>query len=68
MSSDRLAAVLERLARLEQSVEDLRTEVKMIQEEIARRNGYMKWTLVLLVTVLSFVAAMFGLGWRPPAG
>ncbi|RLG83237.1 MAG: hypothetical protein DRO39_08685 [Thermoprotei archaeon] len=58
--------IIERLARLEQQVEDIRRELDDLKQLIMQRNGYMKWFLGLLITILSFVAAMFGLGWRPP--
>jgi len=54
-----IAEMKERLARLE-------TKVDAIESELRKRNGMMKWTIVLLGMILSFVAAMFGMGWRPP--
>jgi len=58
--------IIERLARLEQQVEDIKRELEDLKQLVMQRNGYMKWFFILLVTILSFVAAMFGLGWRPP--
>jgi type VI protein secretion system component VasF len=63
-----LMDIVERLSRLEAKVEDLGREMSELKAEMRRRNGMMKWMVVMLGMILSFVAALFGLGWRPPVG
>jgi len=58
--------IIERLARLEQKVEDLEKKIDELTQMITQHNGYFKWMAIMMSIVLSFVAAMFGLGWRPP--
>ena len=58
--------IIERLARLEQKVEDLEAKIEDLKQIVLQRNGYLKWMVIILIIVLSFVSAMFGLGWRPP--
>ena len=68
--------IVYRLARLETKVEDME---KMLQDiskrldqldkkimSLSANHVSVKWFTYLLVILLSFVAAMFGLGWRPP--
>lgn len=55
----------ERLARVEQKVEDMESEIKYIKKLLVQRNGYMKWMIVMLGMILSFIAALFGIGWKP---
>ena len=55
----------ERLAKVEQKVEDMDNEIKYIKKLLIQRNGYMKWMFIMLGMILSFIAALFGLGWRP---
>jgi len=70
-----------RVARLEQETKDMREDVKEVREEMSslketvlkfmesmteKYNTFMKWLVVIIVIILSFVSAMFGLGWRPP--
>lgn len=57
--------IRERLARVEQRVEDMDNELKYIKKLLVQRNGYMKWMFIMLGMILSFIAALFGLGWRP---
>ena len=74
----------ERVARVEQEVNDLKgemgefrkdikDELRKIEDEIAslrkareRSNGMMKYMITMLVIILSFVAALLGMGWSPP--
>jgi len=58
--------IVERLARLEAQVEALKEDIQELKQLVAKRNGMMKWMIIMLGMILSFVAAMFGLGWRPP--
>jgi len=44
----------------------LRSEMKSIIDTERRRDGMMKYMIVVLTLVLSFVAALLGIGWRPP--
>lgn len=94
MSTDVWREIVERLARVEQRVEDVEEEIRDLKRLIesrnsciddlerrmsrvevevsdlkrivAQRNGYFKWITVILAMILSFVAALFGLGWKPP--
>ena len=52
---------------------DVKEELRKIESEIAslrkareRSNGMMKYTITMLVIILSFVAALLGMGWSPP--
>ena len=61
-----LIKINERLARIETRLDNIEQDIDELKQVVNKRNGYLKFTLVLLGMVLSFVAAMFGLGWRPP--
>ena len=52
-----------RVARLEADVDNL---VKMASVVMKPRNSWMKWFVITLGMILSFIATLFGLGWRPP--
>lgn len=49
-----------------EKIDVLEAKLDIIAKSMNKRNNYMKFTIVLLGIILSFVAAMFGLGWRPP--
>ena len=56
-----------RVARLEAKMDDVSSEVQQLRRVLnAARNATWKWILALIGMILSFVAALFGLGWRPP--
>ena len=71
----------ERVARVEQEVKDLREELREFRRDVKeelrkieselrrareRNNSMMKYTITMLVIILSFVAALLGMGWSPP--
>lgn len=62
----RITLIETRLQSIEERLRSIEERIELLVELMERRNHSMKWTLALLVTILSFVAAMFGLGWRPP--
>ena len=39
--------IIERLARLEQQVEDIKRELEDLKQLVMQRNGYMKWFFIL---------------------
>lgn len=64
---DVLTDILERLTRVETKIEDVEKRMDDLKEEITRSKDYMKYLIIILSLILSFVAAMFGMGWRPPS-
>lgn len=68
--------IVYRLARLETKVEDMEKMLQDISDRLDKldkkimlmssNHVSVKWFTYLLIILLSFVAAMFGLGWRPP--
>ena len=63
---DKIMELIERVSKLESQVEDLKGEIKALKTIILKRNSLMKYTIIILGMLMSFIAAMFGLGWRPP--
>jgi len=64
----------ERLARVEQRVDNIENDVseikRLINKLVERRNGLIKFLvgamITVMVIVLSFVAAILGVHWAPP--
>lgn len=60
----------ERVARLEQRVEDIDKKLDNIMEHyLSQRpslNGVFKWVVITLGLVFSFIAAVLGVRWNPP--
>ena len=58
----RISVIEEKLDMIIEQLQDLRNNVE-------KRNGLVKWTITVyvstLIAVLSFVAAMFHMGWKP---
>lgn len=65
-SAHEVREVRERLARVEARLDEIEKRLDRLEALLARRNGYLKWMALMTAMILSFVAAMFGLGWRPP--
>ena len=61
----RVAALKGEVDNLTQLVHDIRDDVKFIKKQMIS-NGR-KYTLYVLAMVLSFIAAVLGLHWMPPA-
>jgi len=61
-----LLRIESRISKLEARMDDMEKEIRDIKQELSKRNGYFKYMIILITIILSFVAAMFGMGWRPP--
>ena len=53
--------IRERLARLEQKVDDMDREIHELRKELRKRNGYIKILLAMLGTALSVIASLVGI-------
>ena len=68
--------IAERLARLETKIEDLEKMIEDIDKrldqldkrltQVSGNHVSIKYFITLLVILLSFIAAMLGIGWHPP--
>ena len=61
-----LIKINERLARIETRLDNIEQDIDELKQTVNKRNGYLKFIIVMVGMVLSFVATMFGMGWRPP--
>jgi len=60
----------QRVARIDQKLDDvdnkLESFIEMYTRQLASNHRMLKFVLMLVGMILSFVAAMFGLHWKPP--
>ena len=60
----------QRVARMEQKLDDVDSKlddfINMYMKQLASNHRMLKFTLMLVGMILSFIAAMFGLHWKPP--
>jgi len=55
----------ERIAALEAKVDLLIDKVNQLEREINSKNNLLKYMVMMYLSTLSFIAALFGLGWKP---
>ena len=75
--SERVSKVEQEVKDLKEEVREfrnvIRDEMRKLEDEIRslrmteeRRNGFMRYMIIILIIILSFVAAVLGVKWHPP--
>lgn len=61
-----VSEVVTKISTLETSLSEIKTVLDVVKGG-NNSSKSLKYILLIIVAILSFVATMFGLGWRPPS-
>ena len=62
----RITRLEERYESIDQRLDDMDKKIDLLIKLVSNSKASQKTMITILVIILTFIAAMFGLGWRPP--
>lgn len=63
---NRITRLEEKYESIDSRLDDMDKKIDLLIQIVSQNKMNQKTTIIILIIILSFIATMFGLGWRPP--